>query len=66
MAEKWWVNPPTGTPVSYGSESSARRAARSVKGAQVSKRKGPTIIEKVLKAFVKDKPAKLPPRDKRR
>jgi len=66
MAEKWWVNPPTGTPVSYGSKARADRAAKSVKGASVSKRKGPTIIEKVLKAFVKDKPGKMPPRDKRR
>ena len=63
---KWWVNPPTGTPVSYSSEAGARRAAKSVKGAKVSQRKGPTIIEKVLKAFVRDKGTKLPPRDKRR
>ena len=66
MAEKWWVNPPTGTPVSYPSRQRAERAAKSVKGATVSPRKGPTIIEKLLKAFVGDRGTKMPPRDKRR
>jgi len=63
---KWWVNPPTGTPVSYPTRAKAINAARNVKGAHVSERKGPTIIEKVLKAFVGDRGTKLPPRDKRR
>ncbi len=49
---KWWVNPPTGAPVSYSSEAAAKRAARSVQGAQVSTSKGPTRTLKPLKGFL--------------
>lgn len=36
---KWWVNARGAKSVSYDSESAARRAARSVQGASVSKNK---------------------------
>jgi hypothetical protein len=65
---KWWVNPPSGAPVSYSSEAAAKRAAKSVKGAQVSTSKGPTHTLKPLKgllaAFKRDKTGAPPPRDK--
>jgi len=63
---KWWVNPPTGTPVSYPTKAAAERAKRSIKGAEVSQTKGPTRTLKVIKDMLRGGTGRGPklPRDK--
>lgn len=63
MAKKYWVNPPTGTPVGYSTREAAAKAAKSIRGAEVSTRKGPTRTLKALSALLRlgtNKPTKLP------